>query len=337
MSEFVPTRSVKDYDNKTFVVVCEHFKNAPFTQKFLGLPPKPFRQKAINLDCYFPKYFVVNGCKVPNKDFNPDVPKLQIIQNPAGIGNNFYMTDEKVTDGIISNLLQQHYAGTGEIMGIPTTEESEPRRLQDLVTKAPDTRYPMQTKDEALEDIADALTRKVVNNISEKLTNQITDQMTDIFNQVLNARFRLFEHSILSHIDEILGYQAGKESDDFKAFKEFKDGQSDDFQSFVQFMLSKNGEESEKKVIDPKSVEEEEDEYKGVQKEIEKPVCVLVREKTDEIAKRIGYPTTEEWCSLIKNYDSYEQIAKAKKVYVSTVRNWAKFHGIYSRYAREVR
>lgn len=111
-------------------------------------------------------------------------------------------------------------------------------------------------------------------------------------------------------------------TEEFKNYQSFIQGQSEEFSQFCQWKLE--GSKPQEPVVVEKIVERE---VKVVDGEI---LNKKVQEELEAIAVRKGYPTKKEFIQLMQNYDSYNQIAKAKKVSPTTVRNWAKFYGIES-------
>lgn len=147
---------------------------------------------------------------------------------------------------------------------------------------------------------------------------EIETIFTSLFNSVFTQKMNEMDSKINMILDTI-NFQKAIGTKDFETFKEFIKGDSEGFTEFVKF---KNG------VSLP--VHE-----KIVEKIVEKPVGVSLRE-LDERAKKLDYPSREYVLNLMRNYDSYEQVAKATGKSAYIIKKWATFHGLESVYALKV-
>lgn len=116
-------------------------------------------------------------------------------------------------------------------------------------------------------------------------------------------KLQAMEMRLTQKMEQAIGFKLVADTPEFKAYMEYKDGTSETFQDFCRF-----------KVFGPT------------------PEIKLL----DERAKAIGYPTHAEFTNLMRNYESYIQIAKAKNVSTSLVNKWAAFWKMPSEGAKRI-
>lgn len=345
-SEYIPNREIRDYSNSDFVFISEFYKNADFTYKFLGVGKKNYIAKAAQLDCYYPKYIYVKRKAVLNPEYNEDVPDLSVIWD----GSN-YSVDLETTDRVIQALKDEE-----KDHRFFTNEEliSDSNELQTNNNLGPFEGLFTQIVDEC----SNRVTNKLAENLSQKVIEAVSANITSQINLKLQNQLKIFQESVLNNlpsldpldslIETLINFKTNSvdnfkslispednkklemlerfnklvKTEEFKNYQSFIQGQSEEFSQFCQWKLK--GSKPQEPVVVEKIVERE---VKVVDGEV---LNKRLQEELEAIAVRKGYPTKKEFIQLMQNYDSYNQIAKAKKVSPSIVRNWAKFYGIES-------